>query len=242
MNGEAYSVLGILEAEGDWNWEAAGRDLRRGVALSPSDSFAEVYYAIYLCAMGRPDEAVAQLRRALETDPLSFFLNRHLGAMLYFSRHYDEALYYLRRAEEMDPSMPGVVENWISWIYEKKGMQDEAVRADLKALSQEMSQANLDSLPSAYQRGGWKAYQEARIEMQAPYADRICVPYDLTVAHLRLGEVDRAFSFFHQAMDQHCWEILNLKVDPLLDSIRSDPRYHELLQRMKLAGSPSGGP
>ena len=190
--------------------------------------------------MGRPDEAVAQLRRALEIDPLSFFLNRHLGVMLYLMRHYEEALYHLRRASEMDPSAPDLVEGWVSWIYEKKGKLDEAVRSDLKGLSQDISQANLDTLRSAYQRGGWKAYQKANIERMTPHAAEYCVPYDLAVAHLRLGEVDRAFSFLHQAVDQHCWEVMNLQVDPLLDSIRHDPRFHEVLQRMKLAGSPSG--
>jgi hypothetical protein len=141
----------------------------------------------------------------------------------------------------MDPSMPRVVEGWVSWVYEKKGMQDEAVRSDLKGFSQEISQAYLDTLRSAYHRGGWKAYQEARIEMQAPYADQICVPYDMGVGYLRLGDRDRAFAWFNKAIDHHCVMMINLKIDPLLDSIRSDPRYHQLLQRMKLAGSPSDG-
>jgi hypothetical protein len=74
-----------------------------------------------------------------------------------------------------------------------------------------------------------------------PGADTYCVPFDLALAYLRLGEVDRAFPFLHEAVDQHCWEVMNLQVDPLLDSIRSDPRYYELLQRMKLAGAPSDG-
>jgi TolB-like protein/DNA-binding winged helix-turn-helix (wHTH) protein/Tfp pilus assembly protein PilF len=235
MNGEAYSALGTVEGEGDWNWEAAGRDLRRGIALNPSDSLAVVQYANYLGVMGRPDEAVAKLRHALETDPLSFYLNRQLGVMLYFERHYDEALYHLRRAGEMDPSEPSTVEYWANAIYEKKGMQDEAVRSDLKAYGQDPPQADVDTLRSAYQRGGWKAYQKAKIELMSPHADTYCVPYRLAVSHLRLEEVDRAFSFLQQAMDQHCWAVMNLKVDPLLDSIRSDPRYHELLQRMNLA-------
>ena len=234
MNGEAYTVLGTVEGEGDWNWEAAGRDLRRGVDLRPSDSLAVVRYANYLGATGRPDEAVAQLRRALETDPLSFFLNRQLGVMLYLARHYDKALYQLRRAGEIDPSMPGAIEGWASAIYEKKGMQDEAVRSDLKGLSQDISQANLDSLRSAYQRGGWKAYQEARIEVFASHADELCTPYALGLGYLRLGDHGRAFAWFNKAVDQHCFWMISLKVDPLLDSIRSDPRYRELLQRMNL--------
>jgi tetratricopeptide (TPR) repeat protein len=159
----------------------------------------------------------------------------------YYARHYDEALVYLRRAGEINPSMPGVVDNWISAIYEKKGMLDEAVRSDLMASSQDLSQADLDTLRSAYQQGGWKAYQKALIEIIEQAPDAVCAPYGLALGYLRLGEVDRAFPFLHQAMDQHCWEILAMQVDPLLDSIRADPRYHQLLQRMKLAGSRSDG-
>jgi non-specific serine/threonine protein kinase/serine/threonine-protein kinase len=240
-NSEAYSVSGTIEADADFNWNAAERDLRHAIELNPNDASAEIKYAIYLDVVNRPEKAVEHMRRAIDIDPLSFFVNREMGTALYYARRYDEALVYLRRAGEMDPSLPGVVENWISSIYEKKGMQDEAVGSELKALSQDISQANLDILRSTYQRGGWKTYQKAKIELMTPDADTYCVPYGLALAYLRLGEVDRAFPFLHQAMDQHCWEILQLQVDPLLDSIRSDPRYHELLQKMKLVGSPSDG-
>jgi TolB-like protein/Flp pilus assembly protein TadD len=233
-NGEAHSVLGILQAQGEWNWEAAERDLRRGIALSPSDSSAIVKYAIYLDAVGRPEEAVTQMRKAVELDPLSFFMNRHLGSTLYFARHYDEALYYLRRAGEIDPNAAPIVENWISFIYEKKGLQDEAVSSDLKALSPDLPPAQIDSLRSAYQRGGWKAYHKARLELTASYGDELCNAWAIGLGYLRIGERDRALSLFGKAVDHHCVWMTFVKVDPLLDDIRTDPRFDALVQRMKL--------
>jgi tetratricopeptide (TPR) repeat protein len=124
-------------------------------------------YAVYLDATDRPEEAVTHMRRGLELDPLSFLINRHLGSALFFARHYDEALYYLRRAGEMEPNRLGVVDNWISWIYEKKGMHDDAVTHDLMVLRGHVPQSDADRLRSIYQHTGWKAYWQAPIDMMS---------------------------------------------------------------------------
>ena len=232
-DGEAYAALGGVETTYEWNWTAAERDLTRGITLSPSYSYAELRYAVFLDATNRPEEAVAHMRRALELDPLSFLMNRHLGSTLFFARHYDEALYYLRRAGEMEPNAFGVVENWISWIYEKKGMQDDAVTHDLIALKRDMPQINADRLRSIYQHGGWKAYWQARVDSMSPYSERFeCTSYDLGVSYLRLGNRDLAFSWFNRAIDRRCFWMIWLKVDPLVDDIRTDRRYNDLLRRV----------
>src|SRR6202789_1259681 len=101
-SGEAYAALGLVEINYGKDWDAAGRDLEKGIALSPSNAMAEMQYSIYLDAMARPEDAVSHMRRALQLDPRSFLMNRHLGATLYFARHYDEALLYLERAVEME--------------------------------------------------------------------------------------------------------------------------------------------
>ena len=103
-NGEAWSVLGQIATENDWDRKTAEYDLRRAIELSPSDSTAELRYANFLSFVGRPDEAVSHMRRALELDPLSFFCVRHMGSILYWSRRYDESLQYIRKAEEMEPA------------------------------------------------------------------------------------------------------------------------------------------
>ena len=132
--GEGYTALGSIETHYEWNWAEAERNLERGVALSPNSSFAEQWMAIYLDAVNRPEEAVTHMRRAHELDPLSFLMNRHLGSALYYARRYDEALYYLQHAREMEPLKLDWIDGWVSWIYEKKGMQDEAVNAELSNL------------------------------------------------------------------------------------------------------------
>lgn len=235
-NGEAYTALGGVETTYEWNWTAAESDLTRGIALSPSYSYAEMKYAVYLDAQNRPEEAVTHMRRALELDPLSFLINRHLGSTLFFARHYDDALYYLRRAGEMEPNRFGVVENWISWIYEKKGMQEDAVTHDLMVLHGQVPQIEADRLRSVYQHAGWKAYWQARIDTISSHSgEDQCEPYELGISYLRLGNRDRAFSSFNQAIDRRCFWMIWLKVDPMVDDIRTDKRYSDLLQRVNLS-------
>jgi TolB-like protein/DNA-binding winged helix-turn-helix (wHTH) protein len=231
-SGEAYAVLGSIETDYEWNWDAAERDLQRGIALSPNNASAEFFYAIFLDAVNRPEEAVAQMRRALELDPLSFLMNRHLGTTLYLARRYDEALYYLKQAREMEPGKADFVDSWISAIYEKKGMRDEAVNADLSGLRIRRPKINIDGLHSIYERDGWKAYWLARIEAMQPYAKDHCIAYQLGVGYLRVGNGDLAFPLFNKAVDERCQWMVMLKVDPLVDNIRTDKRYKELLRRI----------
>jgi TolB-like protein/DNA-binding winged helix-turn-helix (wHTH) protein len=233
-NGEAYTALGSIQTIYEWNWLAAEQNLTQGIALSPGYPLAEMKYAVYLDAVGHPEDAVTHMRRALTLDPLSFYMNRRLGATLYIARHYDEALQQLQRAGEMEPQQHGSVDTYITLVYEAKGMRDEAVAHDLLALQSDRSQVDTSSLDSIYKRNGWNAYWAARIAALQPYADSDCVSYEQAVSYLRLGDRDRAFSFLNRAVDQHCYRVIWMKADPLLDSIRADSRYPRLLQRINL--------
>jgi TolB-like protein/DNA-binding winged helix-turn-helix (wHTH) protein len=235
-NGEAYTALGSVQTIYEWNWPEAERNLTRGIALSPSYSLAEMKYAVYLDAVGRPEDAVTHMRRALNLDPLSFFMNRRLGATLYLARDYDAAIDQLQRAAEMEPEKRGVVDNYIGLAYEMKGMHDQAVDHDLAALHNDWPKLDVDGLRLVYERKGWDAYWRARIDALQQYDARGCMDYEVGLSYLRIGERDRAFSFFSQAIDRSCYRVVWMKVDPLLDSIRSDPRYARLLQRVNLGG------
>ena len=91
---------------------------------------------------------------------------------------------------------------------------------------------NIDYLRSIYKRGGWKAFWRARIVAMQPYANEYCIPWDLGISYLRVGDRDLAFSQLNKAVDQRCVWIERMKVDPLLDDIRTDKRYSDLLRRV----------
>ena len=161
-------------------------------------------------------------------------MNRHLGSALYFARQYDEALYYLQLASEMHPVQPGLVWSWISWVYMKKGMHAEAVRAALMAL--DLKEAETNSLRSVYQHRGWTAYLKAMIPLLGPPGED-CNSVELSWVYVQLGDYDRAFSSLNRAMDGQCrTAMIFLKVNPLFDEIRTDPRYPQLLKRLNIPG------
>jgi len=238
--GEAHTALGSILNTYVHDWGEAETELLRGISLSPSFSLGEMEYAVYLDAAGRPQEAITHMRRALELDPQSFLMNRHLGSALYFDRQYDEALKQLHRAEDMQPSSSGVVQNWIAWIYEKKGLRDDAVRTDLLLLAHwGESAANLDFYRSNYRQGGWTAYWQARIARTVVHPSDACSAYELGLDYIKVENHDRAFSLLKQAAEHGCAFSIWTRVDPLLDDLRSDPRYEELLQVLNEA--PVGG-
>ena len=231
QNGEAYTALGSVQTIYEWDWTEAEQNLTRGISLNPSDSIAEFKFAVYLDAVGRPQEAVTHMRRALQLDPLSFLVNRRLGVALYYDHQYDAALAQLQRAAEME-QMSGSIENYVSLIYEQKGEHDQAVQYDLIALHDVQPQLDTDALRGEYQQHGWQSYRGARTRALLTTSAQPCLAYQIGIDDLRVNHVDDAFGSFQHALDDHCFNMAFMRVDPLLDSVRHDPRYAALLARM----------
>ena len=231
QNGEAYTELGSIQTIYEWDWTSAEQNLMRGISINPNDPIAEFKYALYLDAVGRPQEAVAHMRRALLLDPLSFLVNRRMGATLYLARQYDAALAQLQRAAEME-NQPGSIDDYMSLIYEQKGDHDQAVQHDLIALHDVQPQLDTNVLRSVYRQHGWQAFWRARTRALLTTSDRPCTAYYRGVGDLRVNELDHAFDSFQHALDSRCIYMALIRVDPLFDSIRRDPRYTALLTRI----------
>ncbi len=234
-SGEAYTALGAIDTNFLFDWKAAEQNLRKGIELSPSSSDAETWYAVYLTSVGRPAEAVNAMQRAVTLDPLSFWANRLLGSMLYFSRRYDESLAALNRASELAPDKFQFVENWNSDNYEMQGRYSDALAADLKEMASELSPDDVHSFRSAFETGGWNAYQQARLKYLLPRSMNKCYPDYLAMSYVRLGNPAEAFRWFNRDLDNNCGRtVFDLSSDPRLDKIREDPRFTTLLHRVNL--------
>jgi TolB-like protein len=232
--GEGYTALGSIELDETWDWRSAEQHLLRGIELSPSDSLPHVMYAYYLDAMNRPEEAVAQTRLAAAMDPLSFFVVRSLGSSLYYARDYDKALEQLQRARNMQPQRSRLIDNWISWSYQMKGMHDEAIRYDLKLLETTESGVDAVRLSKLYQQNGWKPYWKLRAALPPGLKDWSCQSYDQGVKMVRAEMIDEALAAFDTAVDQRCFWMAQINVDPLFDTLRKDPRFPSLAIRVGL--------
>ena len=219
----------------DWDWAGAESEFKRAIAINPTDADAHQMYGYYISSRGRSDEALREMQQAQALDPLSLPKITSLGEILYVARRYDEAIAAYRKALEMDPNS-GFTHWAIGRAYLEKGMYPEAIASFQKAIP--LSGDSPDEpaeLGRAYARSGRKA--EARkiaddlIEQSQRRYIAPCVIASLLAA---LGEKDQAFVWLDKAYEVHDFILVMLKVEPMFDSLRSDPRFTVLLKRVGL--------
>jgi TolB-like protein/DNA-binding winged helix-turn-helix (wHTH) protein len=233
-NGEAWSVLGQIAFNQERDWKTAEYDLQRAVALSPNDSVTESRYAIFLSIVGRRDDAITHMRRALELDPLSFFNVRLMGSVFYWSRRYDESLEYIRKAEEMEPELVVVTVDWEVENYIMKGMDEQAVVADLRNFPLPGAKRWRDRLDAAYRSGGRKAYWETRVKFDQAKPDSPCRGLEIARSYVFAGENDKALEDLNRALNEGCSFLSMMRTEPLFDPIRGDPRFKDMLKKVNL--------
>ena len=137
----------------------------------------------------------------------------------------------------MEPNFP-VVRNWLSWSYEQKGMRDEAIAADLKQKTTggKFSPEFVTAMKETYAASGWTGYWRKALENSEQESGTAHAgAYSLAQIYARLGDKDQAFVWLQRAYNEHSIWMIWLKVDPTVDSLRLDPRFHDLLQRLHLA-------
>ncbi len=233
---EARTSLARISISWDWNWEAAEREFLRAIELNPNYAEAHQWYGFYLTVMGRFDEAIREIDRAQELDPLSFMRSAFRGWSLYFARQYDEAIEQFRKLVEMDPNFH--MAYWgLGLTYDEKGEFSEAIAEFQKALSSpEGGGAEMMTrLGHVYATSGKR--EEARRlldELDEMSAHRYISPMLRARIHTGLGETERAFEFLERAYTERSPWLVYLKVDPVFDSLRPDPRFANLVRRMGL--------
>ncbi len=124
---EAHVSLGWASFTYDWDWSAAGKHFERALALNPPYPTGRAFYSLYLGALGRSQEALAEAKRALDLDPVSPAIDHYLAVQLYLTRQFDQAIEQCRKTQEMDPSFPPTYAV-LGEAYAAKGMYQEALR------------------------------------------------------------------------------------------------------------------
>ena len=227
---EAHTSLAFIKTVYEWDWQGAEREFKRAIELNPNYSNAHYFYGFaHLLSMGRMEEASTELKRALALDPFSLIFNTNLGRTYHLARQYDKAIEQYRKTLEMDATFPRAHER-LQEAYEQKGMYQEAV-ADLERVNPEFG----SRLRAAYEKSGVRGYWLMRIELDKESQQTYISPYFTAVKYAALGDKDRAFDSLEQAYRERDTWLVHLKVDPMLDSLRSDPRYTTLLANMNLS-------
>jgi serine/threonine protein kinase/tetratricopeptide (TPR) repeat protein len=224
---EAYNSLAAIMADYDWDWEGAERENKRAIELNPGYAPAHHWYAFLLSYMARHDEAVAEIKLAQELDPLSLRINVNVGLLLYLARKYDEAVEVLKKANEMDPNK-SAGRGYLRWVYWEKSMYDEA----LKLFPEKNNQYDLGITYTLMGKRD-KANQVLDYWIKQSKQEYVS-SYSFALFYFALGENNQGFKWLDNAYEEREVWMCYLKVDPKLDSVRSDPRFKELLKKMNL--------
>jgi tetratricopeptide (TPR) repeat protein len=236
---EGHNSLGAVRFRFDWDWEQTEAALQRARTLNPSYADAHLSYALYLQALGRLDESIAETRRACDLDPLSLLMETALGRALYFARQYDAAIVQCRKALELDGGYLPARFNLGRALVEK-GQYGEAI-AELKRAAEAGEVLYLAALGNAYARAGQGKRARlvlARIEKRA--AQSYVSAYDLAKMHMGLGQKQQAMEYLERAHTDRSTRLVTLRVDPLFEALHSEARFQGLLRRMRLEGAPPG--
>jgi TolB-like protein/DNA-binding winged helix-turn-helix (wHTH) protein/Tfp pilus assembly protein PilF len=230
--GEAHAVLGRVLLHFDWDVEAADREMRRALALDPSDPFVLHCYSQVLAQEGRFEEALTLAERARAQDPASVLANRDKGIVLFYARRYDESIDQFRRTLELDPHAP-FVQFYLGRAYERLGRERDAIEAYIAPLT--LSERYRESLPAfraAAARGDLKAFW--KLCLQFLLAQPEVSTYSVATAYVQLGDHDRALEWLEKLYQARGGRIRLLRASPEWDPLRSDPRFQDLLHRANI--------
>ncbi len=232
--GEAHVDLGEAYTF-DYEWKAAETEFKAALQQSPGSAVAHRWYAYYLVKMGRLEEALAENKRALELDPVSPYMSQGMADSLHLLGRYDEAVASYQKIVALEPNF-GMTREALGMSFIMSRRYAEGV-AELKLARQIMGSSPWTDgqLAYAYAMGGNAS--EARRMLNELLRQANSGPFQAAVIaqiYIGLGDFNRAFAWLQKAVDAHEVQ-LKLKADPIFDPLRSDPRFAELLRRMKLS-------
>ena len=231
---EAHTSLAAVH-EYDWNWAEAEREYRRAIEMNPNYATAHHWYAIFLGGRARFDEGLREIRRAQELDPLSLIINTGLGRLLYNARRNDEAIAQLKKTLEMDPAFPEA-HFQLALAYEAKRMYGEALREfELsRELYKDPTMIGWSGRVYALMGNRDQALKVAE-ELKQTSKERYVSPYMLAIIYTALGDKEQAYEWLDRVYAERSYYVTWLKVDPVFDSLRADPRFIDFMRKVGLA-------
>jgi eukaryotic-like serine/threonine-protein kinase len=236
--GEAHNALAWVKYVHDWDFSGAEEEFKRAINLSPGNANVHLWYGNYLAQAGRFDESITEMNTARSLDPLSPVLGSLAATPLLGSRQYDKAIEQLHKVQELDPNLP-LPRMFLQQAYEGKG--------DFASASNEWQQvalgfgekpeivnARVEKLRRGFTEAGERGYWQTQLEfLIADSKQSPADSYSLALLHARVGDQNRTFQYLEKAFQEHSQDLtLWLLTEPAFDSIRTDPRFQDLLRRM----------
>ena len=232
---EAHVSLGYVRLFQDWAWVEAEAEIERAVALDPASAAVRQWRALFLGMTGRFGEALAEIERARELDPLSLTVRTNVAFQVYLAHQDAGDLEQHRRTLELEPD--SAIGHWaLGLAYEQKGMYREAIAAcDAAVRLSGGSTVMKANLARAHALAGEKKEARRLLRELTDNAAGPVSPYRTATVHLALGDVDATMECLEQAAKARDHWMVWLRVDPMFEAVREDPRFLGLLERVGLA-------
>jgi tetratricopeptide (TPR) repeat protein len=237
---EGHAELALVEFYYDWDWVRSEQEFRHAIELNPNYAVAHQWYSYYLSAMGRFPEALEEARLAQQIDPLSLSINTTLAGRYRDLDEYVQAVDLSRRTLEMDPNfVPAHIA--LGAAYEDQGLWPQAIREYQEAVDlSQNSPSALAAIGSAYGYSGNRDVARKVVASLREASKRHYVSaFDMAVVFSGMGDSDQAFSWLEKAYTERESQMAFLGVSRRFSSVRSDPRFADLLHRMHLAVQPA---
>lgn len=230
---EAHTALGYALLTYDRNYEEANKHFKRAMELNPNYVTAYQWHTDgYLIAFGKFDEAIAQIKKAQELDPLSLIINTQTGLCYMYARDYDKAVDQFRKTIDLDPNW--YLGHWfLGMTYELKGNLNEAYAEYQKAKQLAEDPHLLAHIAHVQAALGRRDEALKNIEEMKEQAKHRYVPaYAFALAYVGLGQKQEALDWLERSDEDRAWDILHVNVEPFFDSLRDEPRFKKLIERM----------
>jgi tetratricopeptide (TPR) repeat protein len=233
---ETHTSLAFFKTDYEWDWSGAEREFQRAIELNPGYARAHALHGYHLYRMGQFEEAIVEGKRSVELDPLSLLDNRILGQTFYSARKYDQAIEQLRKTLELDPNFT-FAHRYLGMAYLQKSMYKEGIAEFQKELMIFPGETSaLSWLGYTYATAGRKAEAQKVLDQLSDLSKRKYVPPETSaMIYVGLGEKDRAFEWLEKGYeDRSIGRGTSIPVNPAYNTLRSDPRFADLLRRMNL--------
>jgi TolB-like protein/DNA-binding winged helix-turn-helix (wHTH) protein/Tfp pilus assembly protein PilF len=230
---DAHLALARVSFQYEWDWVTAERELRKALELNPNNANAHEVLGDYLEAMGHLNEGLDEQQRAEELDPHAD--PDHLSNGFYRNRQYDRGIAWLRKQIEINPR-EGVHYVQLAGFYAEKGMQAEYIESFAKSLTLYGFPQLAESLRRNYATAGYaKALRELCAETEKlQERGTLWVPGILADTYTRIGDKEKAIYWLQISLQERDYTMFYLNCDPQWDSLRSDPRFKDLVRRVGL--------
>ncbi|MHC4805621.1 MAG: protein kinase domain-containing protein [Planctomycetota bacterium] len=233
---EAHASLGYIKSGYDWDWVGGEREYKRAIELNPGYATAHEAYSYNLLLTARFDEALKEIEQALELDPVSVPTNRNLALVCRFAKQFDRAIEASKRAVAMNPSTM-YVHLELGLAYLAKSMYEEALiefQKEQEVSGKAHAWAETHTGWTYVEMGKPDEAQKLLYKLLERSKTEYVSPYTLACFHFVLGKNDEGFKLLNRAFKEGDQKLCFLKIGPLFDSVRSDPRYTALLKKMNL--------